>query len=287
MDQSLGFPPWTAALAFLGFSLAMTVGRLGVMFLPKTVGAMTHAPDAEWVTFLDSDLWFFDSPDRVFDAIGEAPVAIVPHRFSPRLKGLEKFGVYNVGWVTFRRNEEGVRCLEGWRTKCIEWCHGWVDGDRYADQRYLDHFCHIAPHTKVLDHKGCNLAPWNIENCSILLRGGTVWVDDHPLLFFHFHGIKRSLRVLFFDNHRYYGAQHTRVIRNDIYRPYVQSFLDAEKLISQSHVNVAASPITPPGGRGILGIDVMQSVRTLRRGAYQLVDLVQGWPIVASGDRAR
>jgi fucose permease len=39
-EKSLGYAPWTAALAFLGFSLAMTIGRLGIMFLPKTVGAI-------------------------------------------------------------------------------------------------------------------------------------------------------------------------------------------------------------------------------------------------------
>ena len=39
-EKSLGYASWTAALAFLGFSLAMTVGRLGIMFLPKTVKAI-------------------------------------------------------------------------------------------------------------------------------------------------------------------------------------------------------------------------------------------------------
>jgi fucose permease len=39
-EKSLGYAPWTAALAFLGFSMAMTVGRLGTMLLPKTVGAI-------------------------------------------------------------------------------------------------------------------------------------------------------------------------------------------------------------------------------------------------------
>jgi fucose permease len=39
-EKSLGYAPWTAALAFLGFSVAMTVGRLGIMLLPKTVGAI-------------------------------------------------------------------------------------------------------------------------------------------------------------------------------------------------------------------------------------------------------
>jgi fucose permease len=39
-EKSLGYAPWTAALAFLGFSVAMTVGRLGTLILPKTVGAI-------------------------------------------------------------------------------------------------------------------------------------------------------------------------------------------------------------------------------------------------------
>ncbi len=39
-EKSLGYAPWISALAFLGFSLAMTVGRLGIMFLPKTFGAI-------------------------------------------------------------------------------------------------------------------------------------------------------------------------------------------------------------------------------------------------------
>jgi len=39
-EKSLGFAPWVAALAFLGFSVAMTMGRLGIGFLPKTVGAI-------------------------------------------------------------------------------------------------------------------------------------------------------------------------------------------------------------------------------------------------------
>jgi fucose permease len=39
-EKSLAYPSWTAALAFLGFSVAMTVGRLGIMFLPKKIGAI-------------------------------------------------------------------------------------------------------------------------------------------------------------------------------------------------------------------------------------------------------
>jgi len=59
--------------------------------------ALARVPAAEWVTFLDSDLWFFQSPDLVFDAIGEASVAIVPHNFVKRSRHFERFGRFNLG----------------------------------------------------------------------------------------------------------------------------------------------------------------------------------------------
>jgi fucose permease len=40
VEKSFGYSPGTAALVFLGFSVAMTVGRWGTMFLPNTVGAI-------------------------------------------------------------------------------------------------------------------------------------------------------------------------------------------------------------------------------------------------------
>lgn len=39
-EQTLGFSQWTAGMAFLGFSLAMAVGRIGILFLPKSMGAI-------------------------------------------------------------------------------------------------------------------------------------------------------------------------------------------------------------------------------------------------------
>lgn len=37
-EKTLGFSQWTAGMAFLGFSLAMAVGRLGILLLPRSVG---------------------------------------------------------------------------------------------------------------------------------------------------------------------------------------------------------------------------------------------------------
>jgi hypothetical protein len=72
-----------------------------------------------------------------------------------------RFGIYNVGWVSVRRCEEGIKALRWWRERCIEWCHDFVDGDRFADQRYLDRLPGLFPHVHVIQHLGANLAPWN------------------------------------------------------------------------------------------------------------------------------
>ena len=39
---------------------------------------LSNEPDAEWVTYLDGDLYFFERPDPIYDELGGAAVAIIP-----------------------------------------------------------------------------------------------------------------------------------------------------------------------------------------------------------------
>lgn len=242
--------------------------------------AMKSRPDVDSVVYLDADLWFFDSPDRVFHVIGDAPVAIIPHNFPPRLQALERFGRFNVGWVSFRRTEEGMHCLEWWRDRCLEWCFGKPEGDRCGDQGYLNKFSEIAPNTRIITHKGCNTAPWNIENYRITERGGRIFVDEDPLLFFHFHGVHRAFGVFYFNGHRRYGAPLSRLMRSRLYRPYVAA-LDANEWALRKVLPDLDSTGVKLRGKTIFGIDV----RNLRRSTvalfYQIADLAAGRPIFA------
>ncbi len=99
---------------------------------------LNNEPDAEWVTYLDSDLFFFASPEPIYAELKDAAFGIIPHHFTKRLASMRRFGIYNVGWVSVRHCDQGIAALRWWRERCIEWCHDFVDGDRFADQRYLD-----------------------------------------------------------------------------------------------------------------------------------------------------
>jgi len=243
------------------------------------------SPDAETVTYLDSDLFFFGDPERVHREIGEAPVAIIPHNLTRSQKWREKYGHYNVGWVSFRRSEEGLACLTWWKERCLEWCYTRVEDGRYADQGYLDSFPQVAPHTRILTNKGFNTAPWNIGNYRIRSDGRDVFLDDEPLVFFHFHGVRRGFRYFYFGNHRRYRAPFSFVTRNRIYRPYIARLLLAEAAL-QEKLPAGGGNAVLPRGRLLLGYDVRNALRVARITLDQLMDLLQGRPIFVWSGKA-
>ncbi|MGY0572866.1 hypothetical protein ACTGJ9_018725 [Bradyrhizobium sp. RDM12] len=188
-------------------------------------------PHAEWITYLDGDLYFYQSPEVVFDELKDASIAIIAHRFAPNLEQRRSFGTYNVGWVGMRNDADGKAVVQWWRAKCIEWCYDHVDGSRYADQGYLDSFSALSPRVKSIENIGANLAPWNIANYRIDFRGGRVMVDQTPLVFFHFQGLRAAGRWFIFNSHRVFGAPLSRLTRNYIYRPYVTDLIAVEQTV--------------------------------------------------------
>jgi hypothetical protein len=196
---------------------------------------MNNEPGAEWVTYLDSDLFFFASPDPIYGEMKEAAFGIIPHRFTKRAASHRRFGIYNVGWVSVRRRDDGIAALRWWRERCIEWCYDRVEGDRFADQRYLDRLPGLFAGVHVIEHLGANLAPWNIAGYRIEWRDGSVQIEGrYPLLFFHFCGVKRNGRH-YFNSHRLYHAPFSRLARQRIYEPYI-AVLAAAESTAASHI---------------------------------------------------
>jgi hypothetical protein len=153
-----------------------------------TAWVMDRYQDVDLITYLDADLMFYSSVEPLFEEIGNSSIAIIEHRFTPRLKNLEENGRFCVEWVTFRRDIEGQACLRRWRDQCVEWCYARLDGGRMGDQKYLDEWPTGYSSTHVLQHLGAGLAPWNYPNYGIRNdEDGQIVVDGVPLIFYHFH----------------------------------------------------------------------------------------------------
>ncbi len=194
--------------------------------LPSFV--LSHHVYVDQITYLDADLYFFRDPSDIFDEIEHSSIAIIPHRFHPTFLDREQFGIYNVGWVSFRRDEPGMTCLSMWREQCLDWCYVRCEADRFADQKYLDRWPANFSNVAVIQHKGANLAPWNVANYHIQHTASGVCVENEPLIFFHFHYLKQVNKWVYNPGLAEYKTSLVRVLRNHIYVPYIHALRDAE-----------------------------------------------------------
>ncbi len=183
---------------------------------------LPRLPAGELLTYLDADMYFYASPELVFDEIGGASIAITPHRFPSALAHLERYGKYNVGWVSLRHDATGLACAADWADKCAAWCFNLLEADRYADQKYLDAWPGRFPGTISLMHPGINAAPWNIRDCTVTAGKQGIRINRRPLIFYHFHALTHLAGGLYDPGLHKYDAILTPGLRNHVYLPYLR-----------------------------------------------------------------
>lgn len=149
---------------------------------------MTNNTDIDLLTYVDADLMFYSDVQPLFDEIGDASIAIIEHRFTPRLKDREVNGRFCVEWVSFRRDEQGMACLTRWRDQCLDWCYYRLEDGKMGDQKYLDEWPERYSKCHILMHPGAGIAPWNYAQYRFGRNGqGGITVDYALLIFYHFH----------------------------------------------------------------------------------------------------
>jgi hypothetical protein len=188
-----------------------------------------NRPDLDEITYLDADLYFFADPAPLFTELGGDSVLIIPHRFPKHLRHHEVNGFFNVQFLTFRRDENGLTCLQWWHDRCIEWCYFRLEETRFADQKYLDQWPHRFDGVHILRHKGGGLAPWNVSGYDVRVVGDAVMVDDDPLVFFHFHKVR--VRTDGRYDWRAPGYPASRRVGELVYEPYLAALDDAKRRV--------------------------------------------------------
>ncbi len=197
------------------------------------------------IIYLDSDLYFFNSPENILNEIEKESLAIVGHNYSKERKYLEKIaGKFNVSFVYAKNNLEGRQAIKWWAEKVIEWCYDRYENDKFGDQKYLDKFPELFPYVYIIKNKGSNVAPWNINSYEISLKNGKVYVDDQPLIFYHFHRFYLLKENKYIPASRYYISN---MAEKYIYKPYFEEINKMLKLVRKidSNFNYGFKKITP------------------------------------------
>ena len=186
---------------------------------------MANFPEVDMITYLDADIYFFDSPAKIFQELKGYSIGIISHRFNFFTKRNKIYGEFNVGWVSFRRDTNGLDCLNDWMNDCIDWCYQKIEKTRFADQKYLDYWPQNYKGVKVIGNIGANVATWNIKNYKISSNEGKIMVNDNPLIFYHFANLKQVDRNLFSTDLSRVFVSLKGVLLNKIYLPYIKLLL--------------------------------------------------------------
>jgi len=235
---------------------------------------MDAHPEPIVVAYLDADLYFFGDPREVVKALGTGSVGIIEHRYRPRLaRRLAKYGRFNVGWVGFRSDDDGRRCLKWWGESTLAWCGDHPSEGRYADQGYLDRFPDFAG-VRILPSSGFNLAPWNTANRRVEATSAGLTIDGDPLVFFHFHGVKRTPQW-WMTSQLVYGAPLSADLRGEVYVPYLRRLEQFDALVAASAQ--APRPAAASRGTGIRGL-----LFRAQRGALGILNVLTGNAIRAN-----
>ncbi len=205
---------------------------------------------SESVCCLDSDLLFYSDPGVLFDELGDASIFITEHRFPPHLKAKEAYGRYNVQCQIFRNDQAGLECLRWWRARCVEWCFDRLEGERFADQKYLEKWPAMFGRRLVVSSaKGVGLAPWNCSNYELRFSDDARSVDGEPLVFYHFQGFKIVAPFLLNHGLGYYGnSMPSRELRW-LYVGYYRELLKAKATLAALDSPAGCAKQEPRSGR--------------------------------------
>lgn len=191
---------------------------------------LKHNSNIDIVSYLDSDLYFYSSPEPIFKEVGKDSVMIIPHRFAVGRKEKEKkAGIYNVSMVTFRKDINGLKCLNWWRERCLEWCFNRLENGRLGDQMYLNSFPQLFKDVHVLQNIGAGVGPSNDKQYVVSVKSRYIYIDNFPLIFYHFAGFKIFEPLSFLPM----TILKKSTYRQLIYAPYFKEIAKQTKIIRE------------------------------------------------------
>ncbi|MFS0658276.1 cell envelope integrity protein TolA [Niallia alba] len=206
----------------------------------------THS-DIDHLFYCDSDLYFFSNPLSVTNDFGRYSVYLCRQRGTDLLEHFH--GQYQAGFIGFKNEGNSRKILNWWKKKCLEECSDVYNDERksWGDQLYLDRIPELFENIKVSENPGINAAPWNLilnnAEQEVTMRENNVYIDNNPLMFFHF-GSLLILNVNEFDLWKLEEVNISSAILTNIYNPYLMKLREISNRLSnnaQFFANVPAN----------------------------------------------
>jgi hypothetical protein len=195
---------------------------------------LENYPDIKSIAFIDSDIFFFSSPDCVFDELNDNSILLCPQRDTHEVE--VQFGKYQAGFIGVKRDKNALSFLTWWRKKCLEWCSSEQGhADKWGDQKYLDWVPNIFWGVKVSENWGIDAAIWNTKNNLTVEQ--ELKVNRHRLVAYHFCCVE----IFNEEDFNLWTWPNWRVdesLKEYIYLPYIKSLRSSMEKIREAGFDI-------------------------------------------------
>ena len=157
-------------------------------------------PEAKNVIYFDPDIIVFQPLTELLATLSNHQAVLTPHintpiedRLTPNELHHLNTGIYNLGFVAFRRSVENTAFISWWEEKLrfeclIDLCNG-----LFVDQNWMNFLPIFVPNVYIEQNSGYNAAYWNLHERQFSKRNDVDYVNEiNPLIFFHFSGYDPS-----------------------------------------------------------------------------------------------
>lgn len=154
-------------------------------------------PGREIIFYMDPDTRLYSRLDPIVDEAAGKHIFLTPHVIDCRIEDDNPYpeyhhlweGIFNLGFVAIRRGADSNRLLKWWDARLQNYCYAdYIDG-LHTDQKWMDYVPALFPEaTQIVRHYGANVAHFNLIERSLSLQGERYYVNQVPLVFFHFSG---------------------------------------------------------------------------------------------------
>ncbi|MBL7703548.1 MAG: hypothetical protein JNM14_14955 [Ferruginibacter sp.] len=155
--------------------------------------------------YVDPDIYFYQSPQVIFDWLDEKFCVLTPHIIRPQVSFTGNMndtellfaGIYNLGFAALKNNEDATLLLNWWMDRLSKFCYGDRFESLHVDQKWMDFVpSYFGDRMLSTHHPGLNIAYWNIHERDIFIEGEKKKVglsgnreNQYPIIFIHFSGV--------------------------------------------------------------------------------------------------
>lgn len=157
---------------------------------------LKNRPEIQNIIYFDPDIIVFDNLQPLKDKLDIYSIVLTPHITTPINDKFEtreidhlNTGLYNLGFVAISRSKASTEMINWWMERLKKDCRIDLCNGLFVDQHWMIFVpIFFKNHVFVDKYAGYNVAYWNLHERTVSQKQGKFFVNDVPLIFFHFSG---------------------------------------------------------------------------------------------------